>query len=105
MIASLYTKLFRNLLAAVLVPRGILKGSPTLEHPTDPDTAWGTQDSPETVLIYEKCQQGFHLGCFGLATVPDDVWEWPQARLRWLSACKTLYGAGQGPHQGHHLIP
>ena len=79
----------------------------TLGDPIDPDTAClgcGTQDSPETMLICEQCQQGFHLGCFGLATIPEeDEWEcWGCVELQRLApgqavvveSPQTLYGAG-----------
>ena len=44
----------------------------------DPDTACvacGSQASPETMVICDSCQQGFHLGCFGLPSIPEEA-EW-----------------------------
>ncbi len=44
----------------------------------DPDTACiacGSQSSPETMVICDSCQQGFHLTCFGLSSIPEED-EW-----------------------------
>jgi hypothetical protein len=44
----------------------------------DPETACiacGLQSSLETMLICDTCQQGFHLACFGLPSIPEDD-EW-----------------------------
>jgi hypothetical protein len=44
----------------------------------DPDTACigcGQDSSPETMLICDSCEQGFHLSCFGLSHVPEtETW-------------------------------
>ena len=44
----------------------------------DPDTACiacGSAEQPESMLICDSCQQGFHLSCFGLAAIPEeDKW-------------------------------
>src|SRR5512147_1000716 len=44
----------------------------------DPETAClacGSQSRPESMVICDKCQQDFHLKCFGLPSIPgEDEW-------------------------------
>ena len=60
------------------------------------------------MVICGRCQQGFHLGCFGLATIPGEIdWEC-QGCVEFqklapgqdvVAECpQTLYGDGQDPH-------
>lgn len=80
------------------------------EDPIDPETACaacGSQDSPETMIICDNCQQGHHLVCFGLASIPEDE-QWmcqgcamllrliPGSQLV-LECAQPLYG-GSEPH-------
>lgn len=68
------------------------------------------------MLICEQCQQGCHLGCFGLAAVPDsdeDYWVCEGCKqLQQLApgqhvvieAPQIMYGAGQDPHLAQGLF-
>lgn len=60
----------------------------------DPNTACvacGRQDNPETMLICDSCHQGFHLACFGLATIPEEE-EW------YCQGCQQLESLTVGQH-------
>ena len=62
----------------------------------DPDTiciGCGLDNSPETMVICDACEQGFHTACFGLPAVPDaDTWH-----------CKGCTGLQQLA-EGQHII-
>uniref|UniRef100_A0A383WGG2 PHD-type domain-containing protein n=1 Tax=Tetradesmus obliquus TaxID=3088 RepID=A0A383WGG2_TETOB len=77
-------------------------------HPDTACLACGEQSSPETRLICDSCSQGFHLGCFGLTTIPEDE-EWQcqgcgelqrlaMGQVVVLEMPQSLYAEGQDPH-------
>ena len=66
------------------------------------------------MLICEDCQQGFHLECFGLATIPEED-QWVCAGCQQLQAltvgqhivlemAQTLYQEGPDPHLSQGLF-
>src|SRR5690242_15409216 len=60
----------------------------------DPETAClacGSQSRPESMLICDQCQQGFHLYCFGLPSIPEED-EWI------CQGCRELEGLSVGVH-------
>ena len=77
----------------------------------DQDTACiacGSAEQPESMLICDSCQQGFHLSCFGLAAIPEED-EWvcggcialqnPQIGSSIvLESPQTLYSDSADPH-------
>lgn len=77
----------------------------------DPNTACiacGSEEQPETMLICDSCQQGFHLGCFGLAVIPEeDQWVCAGCTVLHnlqpgtsilLESPQVLYADGSDPH-------